>query len=175
MRSCAANALECEEVLYFCVTVWDLVLSVIGSLRFWIAWVGHKFAVSMLDLVRLAIGSWSSAELIFPCVFFGIMSTFCYTEPLEVMAVWFSWPPLEVGVGYLAGSSCIGMSGEISLLCGLDSIVCPFVNIALTASIAANCESRILVGTSLSAAVKKMYVMGHPVFCCDVGLREMFM
>ena len=30
----------------------------------------------------------------------------------------------------------------------------PFVNIALTASIAANCESQILAGTSLSAAVK---------------------
>ena len=71
------------------------------------------------------------------------------------MAVWFSWPPLEVGVEYLDGASCLGMSGDIAFLCGLDSIVRPFVNIALTPSIATNCESQILVGTSLSAAVKK--------------------
>ena len=71
------------------------------------------------------------------------------------MAMWFSWPPLEVGVGYLAGYSCLGMSGVIGFLCGLDFIVLPFVNIAFTASIAANCESQILVGTSLSDAVKK--------------------
>ena len=39
-------------------------------------------------------------------------------------------------------------------LCGLDSIVRPFVNIAITSSIDDHCESQILVGTSLSAAVK---------------------
>ena len=39
-------------------------------------------------------------------------------------------------------------------LCGLDSIVLPVVNIALTALIAADCESQILVGTSLSSGVK---------------------
>ena len=60
-------------------------------------------------------------------------------------------------------------------LCGLDYIVRPFINISLTASISANCESRILVVTSFSAAVKKIYSMGNPVFCCDVGLREIFM
>ena len=37
----------------------------------------------------------------------------------------------------------------------MDSIVCPFVNIALTTSISDHCESQILVGTSLSSAVKK--------------------
>ena len=47
------------------------------------------------------------------------------------------------------------MSGDTGFLCGMDSIVCPFVNISRTASIAANCELHILVGTSLSAAVKK--------------------
>ena len=36
----------------------------------------------------------------------------------------------------------------------MDSIVRPFVNIARTASIADNCESQILVGASLRAAVK---------------------
>ena len=70
------------------------------------------------------------------------------------MAVWFSWPPLEVGVVYLAGASCLGMSVAIGFICGLDYIVHPFVNISITASIDANCESHILVGTSLSAAVK---------------------
>ena len=57
MKSCAANALECEGVLYFCVNVWDLVLFAIGSFRFWISWIDRKFAVSMMDLVRLVIGS----------------------------------------------------------------------------------------------------------------------
>ena len=64
-------------------------------------------------------------------------------------------PTSEVGVGYLAGASCLGISGDIVLLYWLDYIVRPFVNIVLTASIAANCESQIIVGTSLSAAVKK--------------------
>ena len=99
MRSCSVNALECEGVVNFCVTVQDIVLFAIGSFWVWIAWMVGKFAASMLDLVRLAIGYWSPLELIVTCVFFGIVSTFCYTTPLEVMAVWFSWPPLEVGVG----------------------------------------------------------------------------
>ena len=58
-----------------------------------------------------------------------------------------------MGVGYRAGAYCLGMSGAIRFLCGLDYIVLPFVTIALAASIATNCESQILVGTSLSAAV----------------------
>ena len=29
------------------------------------------------------------------------------------MTVWFYCPPLEVGVGYDAGASCLGMSGAI--------------------------------------------------------------
>ena len=110
----------------FFFNVRDLVLFAIFSLGFWISWVGRKFAVSILDMVRLEIGSWSSAELIVTCAFFGILSTFCCTAPLDVMAVWFSWPPLEVGVGYRSGASCLGMSGAIGFLCGLDSIVLPF-------------------------------------------------
>ena len=51
------------------------------------------------------------------------------------MAVWFPWPPLEVGVVYRAGASCLGVSGAISFLCGMDYIVLPFVNIALTDSL----------------------------------------
>ena len=85
-------------------------------------------------------------------MFFGIVSTFCCTAPLEVMAVWFYWPPFEVGVGYRASASCLGMSGAIGFLCGLYSIVLPFVNIALTASIDDSCESQILVRTSLTSA-----------------------
>ena len=57
MRSCVANALECDGVVYFCVNVRDLVLFAIGPLEFWIVCVGRKFDVSMRDLVRLAIGS----------------------------------------------------------------------------------------------------------------------
>ena len=57
LRSCVTRYLECEGVVYFCVNVWDLVLFAIGSLVFWIVLVGCKFAVSLLDLVRLALGS----------------------------------------------------------------------------------------------------------------------
>ena len=112
MRSCIANALECEGVVYFCVTVWDLVFFAIGSFRVRISLVVGEFALSMLDLVRLAISSWSPLELMTTCVFFKIVSTFCCTAPLEVMDVCFSWSPLEVGVGYLnSGTACLGMSG----------------------------------------------------------------
>ena len=86
--------------------------------------------------------------------FFEIVFNVCCTVFLEVIALWFFWPPLEVGVRYIAGASCLGMSGAIDFLCGPDSIVLPFVNIVLAASFAANCESQILVGTSFSAAVK---------------------
>ena len=41
----------------------DLVLAVIGSFRVWISWIGGGLDEAMLDLVRLAIGSWSSLEL----------------------------------------------------------------------------------------------------------------
>ena len=88
------------------------------------------------------------------CVFL-IVSTFCCTAPMEVMAVWFSWPPLEVGVGYLAGASCLGMSVDTGFLGELDSIVRQFSNIFRIAAIADNCESQILVVTSLSATDKK--------------------
>ena len=111
----------------------------------------------MLDLVRLAIGSLSPLELTATCVFFGIVNEFCCTTPLEFMALLFSWPPLEVGVGYRTGdSACLGMTGVGwgNTLCasgGKDSTVCQFTNIVWTASIAANCELHMLVGTSLCA------------------------
>ena len=47
------------------------------------------------------------------------------------------------------------MSGDTGFLGGLDSSVRQFSNIVLTASIAANFESYMLVGTSLSVADKK--------------------
>ena len=83
------------------------------------------------------------------------MSNFCCTAPLEVMAVWFYWPPLEVGVGYLAGACCLGISGDTGFLGGLDSNVRQFANIVRTASIADNCKSQMLVGKYFSAAEKK--------------------
>ena len=60
-----------------------------------------------------------------------------------------------MGVGYLNGATtCLGMSG---VECGdtVGSSVRQFENIVMTASIAANFESHMLVGTSLSAADKE--------------------
>ena len=115
----------------------------------------------MLDMVRLGIDSWSPLEFIATCVFFGIVSNFCCTTLLEVMAVFFSCPPLQVGVGYLNGAtSCLGMHGvecgnTVCIVGGKDYSVRLFAKNILTASITANCESHMLVGTSLSAADKK--------------------
>ena len=64
------------------------------------------------------------------------------------------WSPLEVGVRYRAGAACLGMRVAFDVLCGVDFIVFPFVNISFTASIDADCESRILVGTPLSTVGK---------------------
>ena len=83
----------------------DLVLYEIGSFMDWIAWMVGGLAGSMFDRVHLTIGSWSPLELIATWVFFGIVSNFCCTTPLEVMAVFFYWPPLEVGVGYRTGAA----------------------------------------------------------------------
>ena len=116
--------------------------------------------VSMLDLVRLTIGSRSPLELTATWVFVGIVSYFCCTTPLEVMALFFSFPTLEVGVGYLTGTSaCLGMTGVGggNTLCasgGKDSTVCQFAKIVRAASIAANYELHMLAGTSLIAADK---------------------
>ena len=54
------------------------------------------------------------------------------------------------------------MNGSFDVLFGMDFIVFRFVNIALAASIAANCESHILAGTALSTAVKNLL---HVPFC----------
>ena len=69
MSSCAANALECEGVLYLCDTVRDIVLVSIDSFRVWIAWKVCEFSESVIELVRLVIGSWSPLELIATCFF----------------------------------------------------------------------------------------------------------
>ena len=99
MSSCAASAIEFDGLVYFCDNVRNLVLASIGSFRVWIAWMVSGLVEYMLDLVRLAIGSWSPLELTATWVFFGIVSDFCCTTPLEVMALFFPWPPLELGVG----------------------------------------------------------------------------
>ena len=150
----------------------DLVLTAISSFRVWIAWMVNGLVESMLDLVRLVIGSWSPLEFTDNWVFFGIVSDFCCNTPLKVMALFFPWPPLEVGVGYRTGAAaCLGMTGVGcgSTLCasgGKDSTVRQFANIFWTASIAANCESHMLVGTSLSAADRKF--MAWVILSSDV-------
>ena len=161
MSSCASNALECDEVVYFCDNVRDLVLAEIGSFRVWMAWMVGGLVEYMLDMVSLAIGSWSPLELTATWVFFGIVSELCCTTPLKVMSLFFSCPPLEVGVGYRTGSAtCLSMTGVGcgNTLCasgGKDSTVRQFTKIVWTASIAANYELHMLVGTSLSAFDKK--------------------
>ena len=75
--------------------------------------------------------------------------------------LFFSWPPLEVGVGYRTGSAtCLGMTGvgcgnNLCASGGKDPTVRQFTKIVPTSSIAANCESHMLVGTFLSASDKK--------------------
>ena len=92
---------------------------------------------------------------------FGIISGFFSNTPLEVINFYLYWPPLEVGVGYSSGSdACLGSTdvGYSNTLCdpgGKDSTVYQIANILRLALIAANFESHMLVGTSLSAADKK--------------------
>ena len=77
-------------------------------------------------------------------MFFGIVSNFCCTTPLEVMAVFFSCPPLEVGVGTRTGvTACLGMIGVEcgNTLCasgGKYYTVRQFANIFWKTLIAAN-------------------------------------
>ena len=139
----------------------DLVLSAIGSFRGWFAWIFGGLVESMRDMLRLAICSWSPLELTDTWVFWGIVSGFCCTTPLEVINLYLSWPPLEVGVGYRSGANtCLGRTGvgcgnTLGDSCGKDFTVRRFANIVRTASIGANCESHMMLGTSLSAADKK--------------------
>ena len=115
----------------------------------------------MLDLVRLAIGSWSPLELTATWVFFGIVSGFFCNALLEIITLSLSWPPLEVVVGYhIVAYACLGRTGvgygkTFFDSGGKDYTVSLFANIVWTASIAADCESHMLMGTSLSASDKK--------------------
>ena len=94
-------------------------------------------------------------------LFFENMCTFCFSAPLEVVAGWFSWSPLEVGIRYLSKAACLCMRGALVVLVWMGFIV-SFVNIALTASMAANFEMYILAGTALSASVK---IVWHVYLC----------
>ena len=93
--------------------------------------------------------------------FFVIVSGFCCNTPVEVISLSLSWSPLEVGVGYCSrADACLVRTGVGcgNTLCdsgGKDSTVHQFSKIVWTSSIAASCESNMLVGTSLSAADKK--------------------
>ena len=75
------------------------------------------------------------------------------SAPLEVMAGLFSRSPLEVGTRYLSGFACFSMRGAGYILFWMGFIV-SFENIALTASMAANCELIMLASTSCIASVK---------------------
>ena len=85
---------------------------------------------------------------------------FVVIHPWKLFSPFLSWPPLEVGVGYCTGAdACLGRTGVGcgNTVCdsgGKDSTVCQFTKIFRTALIAANCESHMMVGTSLSAADK---------------------
>ena len=72
-------------------------------------------------------------------LFFEIVCTVCCSAPSAVVTGWFSWSPLEVGIGYRSGADFLGMRGALDVLFWMDLTVSPFVNIALMASMAANC------------------------------------
>ena len=86
-------------------------------------------------------------------LFFGNVCTVCFNTPLEVVAGWFSWSPLEVGTLYLSGAAFLCVRVALDVLFWMGFIF-PFVSISLTASMADNCELQILAGISLSATVK---------------------
>ena len=142
----------------------DLVLSAIGLFRVWLFWIFGGLVESMRDLVRLAIGFWSHLEFTATWVFLFIVSGFCCNTLLEVITLYLFWPPLEVGVGYRGGTySYLGRTGVEcgNIFCdsgGKYSTVRQFENIVRTASISANCESHMMVGSSLSAADRKCMV-----------------
>ena len=68
-----------------------------------------------------------------------------FSEPLEVVAGLISWSPSEVGIRYLSGFACFSMRGAIAVSFWIGFIV-PLGNIALTASMSANCDLQILAG-----------------------------
>ena len=108
----------------------------------------------MFDLVLLSIGSWSPLELAGTWACLGIVIGFWCTAPLEFITLSLRWPPLDMGgrtdvclcsTGGLVGNSTFGLGAS----------VLQFPKIVRTASIAANCESQLLLGKYLSAADKK--------------------
>ena len=139
----------------------DLVITAIGSIMGWIAWIGRGMVEEMRDLLRLAIGSWSSLELTDTWVFLEIVSGCCWYIPLEVVTLYLPCPPLEVGGGYrigadaFSGTTSVGCGNTLGDSGGKNSTMRQFAKIFRTASIAASCESHLMVGTSLSAADKK--------------------
>ena len=76
----------------------DLVLAAISLFRVWLVWIFGGLVESMRDLVRLAIGFWSHLEFTATWVFLVIVSGFCCNTPLEVITLYLSCPPLELGV-----------------------------------------------------------------------------
>ena len=135
-----------------------------GSFRGWIVWIGRGLVEAMRDLVQLTMGSWSPLELTATWVFLEIVSECCWDTTLEVITLSLPWSPLEVGVGYCIGANAfsdttgVGCGNTLGDSGGKDYSVHQFANIFLTDSIAASCESHMMVGTSLRTAKKKCMV-----------------
>ena len=90
-----------------------------------------------------------------------------FNAPLEVVAVLISWSTLEVGIRYFSDFACFSMRGALAVSFWIGLIV-PFENIALTASMSANCELQIISWASLSAAVKNRMacvILSSAVIC----------
>ena len=78
----------------------DLVCDATGSPRGWIALKGGSVSEeAMRDIVQAAMGSWSTLELDATWLFLEIISGCCWNEPLEVVTLFLTWSPLEVGTG----------------------------------------------------------------------------
>ena len=130
------------------------------SFRGWIVWIGRGLGEAMHDLVLLVMGSWSPLELTTTWVFLEIVSGCFGDTPLELITLSLPWTLLEVGAGYRRGAAtCSGITGvgcgnTLGDPGGKDSNVTQCENMFRTDSIAASCESHMLVGTSLRAVGK---------------------
>ena len=118
-RSCADSARECDEVVYFCANVRDLVLAAMGSFLGWISCIFDCCVELMFDLVVLAIGYWSPLELAGTGVFLGIVIDGWCTTSVDSPPLSLCWPPLEMydrtsvywGLG--VGNSMFGLVASV--------------------------------------------------------------
>ena len=71
-------------------------------------------------------------------------------------------------IRYRFGAAFLGMRGALDALFWMYLIVFPFVNIYITASMAANCELQMLAGTSLSCVASALECEGVVYFCANI-------